>query len=88
MGDLQLKIGCFRYETTAALFDSSVTVEGADVAVQVAEPFRDKPSEDLKHDKDSECQAVGAGLDEPDPSCQHPAYYKYVAQWLASSRCR
>lgn len=32
----KLKIGCFRYETTAALFDGSVTVEGADVSMETA----------------------------------------------------
>jgi hypothetical protein len=32
----KLKIGCFRYETTAALFDGSVAVEGADVSMQTA----------------------------------------------------
>ena len=36
MGDLGLKIGCFHYETTAALFDGSVTVEGVDVCMETA----------------------------------------------------
>jgi hypothetical protein len=36
MGDLSLKIGCFRYETTAALFDRSVTVRGVDVSMETA----------------------------------------------------
>ena len=36
MGGPKLKIGCFRYETTAALFDGSVTVEGADVSMETA----------------------------------------------------
>lgn len=36
MGDVALKIGCFRYETTAALFDGSVTVEGAHVSMETA----------------------------------------------------
>jgi len=31
-----VKIGCFRYETTAALFDGSVTVDGVDVAMETA----------------------------------------------------
>lgn len=33
----RLKIGCFRYETTAALFDGSVTVDGVDVSMQTAQ---------------------------------------------------
>jgi hypothetical protein len=31
-----LKIGCFHYETTAALFDGSVTVQGVDVCMETA----------------------------------------------------
>ncbi|WP_232066529.1 phosphate/phosphite/phosphonate ABC transporter substrate-binding protein [Mycobacterium parmense] len=33
---MKLTIGCFRYETTAALFDASVTVDGADVEMRTA----------------------------------------------------
>lgn len=36
MGGLRLKVGCFRYETTAALFGGSVTVPGVDVCMETA----------------------------------------------------
>lgn len=36
MGDLGLKIGCFRYETTAALFDRTVTTSSVDVSMETA----------------------------------------------------
>jgi hypothetical protein len=43
------------------------------LGAQLAEPFRDHRAEEqrnISHDKDSECQAGSAGLDEePDPSC-------------------
>ncbi|MVU81932.1 4,5-dihydroxyphthalate decarboxylase [Nocardia sp. ET3-3] len=36
MTDPALTIGCFRYDTTAALFDGSVTVDGVDVTMHTA----------------------------------------------------
>jgi hypothetical protein len=36
MGHLGVKIACFRYETTAALFDRSVTLNGVDVSMETA----------------------------------------------------
>jgi ABC-type nitrate/sulfonate/bicarbonate transport system substrate-binding protein len=33
---MAMQIGCFRYETTAALFDGSVAVDGVDVSMQTA----------------------------------------------------
>jgi len=42
------------------------------LGAQLAEPFRDKRTEEQRnasHGKDFECQAGSAGLEEPDPSC-------------------
>jgi hypothetical protein len=36
MNDLALKVGCLRYETTRALFDGTVTVDGVDTAYDTA----------------------------------------------------
>jgi len=36
MSDLDLKIGAFRYDTTRALFDGTVTIDGAETAMETA----------------------------------------------------
>jgi hypothetical protein len=41
MTDPALTIGCFRYDTTRALFDGTVTVEGADVTMATAATLPD-----------------------------------------------
>ena len=58
VGDLALRIGCFRYETTAALFDGSVTVDGVDISLDTARTIP-KIFERMMRDREFDVSELG-----------------------------